>query len=83
VTSSMSFMNFPLLAYIKSVSPRAILFIIGEHAHSRYFSEDAYELAAEPKGLYIVPNAGHVDLYDKTDVIPFDKLEAFFTENLK
>jgi fermentation-respiration switch protein FrsA (DUF1100 family) len=83
VTSSMSFMNFPLLAYIKSVSPRAILFIIGEHAHSRYFSEDAYELAAEPKELYIVPNAGHVDLYDKTDVIPFDKLEAFFTENLK
>ncbi|MED4071768.1 alpha/beta hydrolase [Priestia endophytica] len=83
VTSSMSFMNFPLLTYIKSISPRPILFIIGEHAHSRYFSEDAYELAAEPKELYIVPNAGHVDLYDKTDVIPFDKLEAFFAENLK
>ncbi|RAS85422.1 hypothetical protein A3863_21085 [Priestia endophytica] len=83
VTSSMSFMNFPLLTYIKSISPRPILFIMGEHAHSRYFSEDAYELAAEPKELYIVPNAGHVDLYDKTDVIPFDKLEAFFTENLK
>lgn len=83
VTSSMSWMNFPLLTHIKSVSPRPILFIIGEHAHSRYFSEDAYELAAEPKELYIVPNAGHVDLYDKTDLIPFDKLEAFFTENLK
>ncbi|MBT2722790.1 alpha/beta hydrolase [Bacillus sp. ISL-46] len=83
VTSSMSFMNFPLLANIKSISPRPILFIIGEQAHSRYFSEDAYELAAEPKELYIVPNAGHVDLYDKTDLIPFDKLEAFFTENLK
>jgi fermentation-respiration switch protein FrsA (DUF1100 family) len=83
VTSSMSFMNFPLLTYIKSISPRPILFIMGEHAHSRYFSEDAYELAAEPKELYIVPNAGHVDLYDKTDVIPFDKLEALFTENLK
>ncbi|WP_248928896.1 alpha/beta hydrolase [Paenibacillus hamazuiensis] len=83
VTSSMSWMNFPLLTYIKSVSPRPILFIIGEHAHSRYFSEDAYELAADPKELYIVPNAGHVDLYDKTDVIPFDKLESFFTENLK
>lgn len=83
VTSSMSFMNFPLLTYIKSISPRPILFIMGEHAHSRYFSEDAYELAAEPKELYIVPNAGHVDLYDKTDLIPFDKLEAFFTENLK
>lgn len=83
VTSSMSFMNFPLLTYIKSISPRPILFIIGEYAHSRYFSEDAYKLAIEPKELYIVPNAGHVDLYDKTDVIPFDKLEAFFTENLK
>lgn len=83
VTSSMSFMNFPLLTYIKSISPRPILFIMGEHAHSRYFSEDAYKLAADPKELYIVPNAGHVELYDKTDVIPFNKLEAFFTENLK
>ncbi|MCL6424930.1 alpha/beta hydrolase [Bacillus subtilis] len=83
VTSSMSFINFPLLTHIKSISPRPILFIMGEHAHSRYFSEDAYELAAEPKELYIVPNAGHVDLYDKTDVIPFDKLEAFFTDNVK
>jgi uncharacterized protein len=83
VTSSMSFMNFPLLTHIKSISPRPILFIMGEQAHSRYFSEDAYELAAEPKELYIVPNAGHVDLYDKTDLSPFDKLEAFFTENLK
>lgn len=83
VTSSMSFMNFPLLTHIESISPRPILFVIGEHAHSRYFSEDAYKLAAEPKELYIVPNAGHVDLYDKTNIIPFDKLEAFFTENLK
>ncbi|QTL51154.1 alpha/beta hydrolase [Priestia aryabhattai] len=83
MTSSMSFMNFPLMTYIKSISPRPILFIIGEQAHSRYFSEDAYEMAAEPKELYVVPNAGHVDLYDKTNLIPFDKLETFFTENLK
>lgn len=83
VTSSMSFMNFPLLTHIKSISPRPILFIMGEQAHSRYFSEDAYELAGEPKELYIVSNAGHVDLYDKTDLIPFDKLETFFSENLK
>ncbi|MEG8980326.1 alpha/beta hydrolase [Priestia megaterium] len=83
VTSSMSFMNFPLLTHIKSISPRPILFIMGEQAHSRYFSEDAYELAAEPKELYVVPNTGHVDLYDKTDLIPFDKLEAFFMEYLK
>ena len=49
---------------------------------SRYFAEDAYELAAEPKELHVVRNAGHVDLYDKTDLIPFDKLEEFFTKNL-
>lgn len=83
MTSGMSFMNFPLLTYIKSISPRPILFVIGEHAHSRYFSEDAYNQAAEPKELYIVPNAGHVDLYDKTDLIPFDKLDTFFRQNLK
>jgi fermentation-respiration switch protein FrsA (DUF1100 family) len=82
LTSGMSFMNFPLLTHIESISPRPILFIVGDHAHSRYFSEDAYELAAEPKELYTVPNAGHVDLYDKTDLIPFDKLDEFFTENL-
>jgi len=85
ITSSMSFMNFPLMNYIKSISPRPILFIIGENAHSRYFSEDAYKMAAEPKELYIVPNARHIDLYDggDNDCIPFDKLEGFFKENLK
>ncbi|HZD42465.1 MAG TPA: alpha/beta hydrolase, partial [Methanomicrobiales archaeon] len=85
MTSSMSFMNFPLMNYIDTISPRPILFIIGENAHSRYFSEDAYEKAAEPKELHIVPGARHIDLYDGGDnnYIPFDKLEAFFTENLK
>lgn len=83
LTSNMSLMNFPLLANIKTISPRPILFIIGENAHSRYFSEDAFKEALEPKELYIVPNAVHVDLYDKTDLIPFDKLESFFTENMK
>lgn len=82
VTSAMDFMNFPLLNYINSISPRPILFIIGEHAHSRYFSEDAYKMAADPKELYVVPEAGHVDLYDRTDLIPFGKLESFFSENL-
>lgn len=81
-TSAMSFMNFPLMNYIESISPRPILFIIGENAHSRYFSEDAYEMADEPKELYEVSGAGHVDLYDRTDLIPFDKLEGFFTENM-
>lgn len=82
ITSSMSFMNFPLMNYIDTISPRPILFIIGENAHSRHFSEDAYERAAEPKELYIVPGARHIDLYDRTDMIPFDKLESFFKENL-
>lgn len=83
LTSALSFMNMPLLTYIREISPRPILLIAGEKAHSRYFSEDAYKAAAEPKELLIVPNAVHVDLYDKTEVIPFDKLVAFFTRNLK
>jgi len=58
------------------------LFITGDHAHSREFSEDAYKRAAEPKELLVIPNAGHVDLYDKTDLIPFDRIQAFFTKNL-
>lgn len=78
MTSAMAFMNFPLLTQLETISPRPILFIMGEHAHSRYFSEDAYELANEPKELYVVPQAGHIDLYDKTDLIPFSKLEEFF-----
>ena len=72
-------MNFPLMNYIDTISPRPILFIMGEKAHSRYFTEDAYKMAAEPKELYIVPGARHIDLYDRTDMIPFDKLTAFFT----
>jgi fermentation-respiration switch protein FrsA (DUF1100 family) len=67
----------------ESISPRPILFIIGEHAHSRYFSEDAYEMAAEPKELYVVKEAGHVDLYDRVDVIPWDRIITFLTESLK
>jgi fermentation-respiration switch protein FrsA (DUF1100 family) len=82
-TSPMSFMNLPLLTYIKEISPRPILLIAGENAHSRYFSEDAYKAAADPKELMIIPNANHVDLYDKVDVIPFDKLENFFRKTLQ
>lgn len=83
MTSNMAFMNFPLLTYIKSISPRPILFIAGQKAYSRYFSEDAYREANEPKELVIVPKANHVDLYDRTDLIPFDKLETFFKQYLK
>lgn len=81
-TTPMSFMNFPLLTYIKEISPRPILFIHGEKAHSRYFSEDAYKAAAEPKELLIIPGANHVDLYDRVQVIPFDKITRFFNEHL-
>ncbi|HEY6978406.1 MAG TPA: alpha/beta hydrolase [Chitinophagaceae bacterium] len=83
MTSSLSLMNMPILTYIKEISPRPVLLIAGEKAHSRYFSEDAYKAAAEPKELMIIPNAVHVDLYDRVDIIPFDKLEGFFNKNLK
>lgn len=83
VSSAAAWVNFALLDHLKWISPRPILFVIGETAHSRYFSEDAYKAAGDAKELYVVPGAGHVDLYDKTDFIPFDKLQAFFTESLK
>lgn len=82
ITSDMSFLNFSLLAHIDSISPRPILFIMGEHAHSRYFTEDAYKMAAEPKELCVVKGARHIDLYDRKDLIPFDKIESFFKRNL-
>lgn len=83
VTSPLSFMNMPILTYVKEISPRPMLLIAGENAHSRYFSEDIYKAAAEPKEILIIPNSVHVDLYDKVDLIPFDKLETFFKTNLK
>ena len=76
-------MNMPILTYIKEIAPRPVLLIAGEKAHSRYFSEDAYKAATGQKELVIIPNAVHVDLYDKLNVIPFDKLTSFFNENLK
>lgn len=83
LTSNMKFMNFYPFNDIETISPRPLLFIAGTEAHSREFSEDAYAKAAEPKELYLIPNAGHADLYDRTDVIPFDKLKEFFSKYLK
>lgn len=83
VTTPWSFMNMPLLTYIKEIAPRPILIIAGEKAHSRYFSEDAFKAANEPKELMIIPGAVHVDLYDRVDVIPFDRLTDFFRQNLR
>ena len=82
IISTVSLMNYYPLEQIDFISPRPILFIAGEKAHSRYFSEDAYEKAKEPKELIIIPNANHVDLYDRVDLIPFDKLADFFNQNL-
>lgn len=83
-TSSLSFINMPLLAYSDEIRG-AVLMIHGEKAHSRYFSEDAFKkLKGDNKELLIIPGASHVDLYDnQANVIPFDKIESFFREYLK
>jgi len=83
LSSNVKFMNFYPLSDIETISPRPMLFITGETAHSREFSEEAYKVAGEPKELVIVPGAGHVDLYDRVQLIPFDKLTSFFTKHLK
>jgi len=83
LASNSKFMNFYPFNDIEVISPRPMLFIMGENAHSREWSEEAYRLANEPKELFVVPGAGHVDLYDRVNLIPFDKLDAFFSDNLK
>lgn len=83
VTSSLSFMNMLLLQYSHEIRS-AVLLVHGEKAHSRYFSETAYEkLTGDNKELLIIPGANHVDLYDNMDAIPFEKLKAFFEEYLR
>lgn len=88
VTGTMSFMNQPILRYSNEIRS-AVLIMHGERAHSCYFSRDAYAAmmegnpVPENKELLIIPGAVHTDLYDRPDVIPFDKLERFFRENLK
>ena len=82
-TSVLAFINMPLLTYISEIRS-AVLMIHGEKAHSRYFSEDAYKrLTGSNKELLIIPGANHVDLYDNLNVIPFDKIDAFFKNALK
>ena len=83
VTSSLSLINLPILAYSSEIRT-PVLVIHGEKAHSRYFSEDAFKkLTGDNKQLLIIPGASHVDLYDNLSKIPFDKIEAFYKENLK
>ena len=83
VTSSLSFLNMPILQYSSEIRS-AVLLVHGEKAHSRYFSETAYsKLTGDNKELLIIPGASHTDLYDQMDVIPFENLQAFFGEYLK
>ena len=83
VTSSLSFLNMPILQYSSEIRS-AVLLVHGGKAHSRYFSETAYsKLTGDNKELLIIPGASHTDLYDQMDVIPFEKLEAFFSEHLR
>ena len=83
VTSSLSFLNMPILHYSSEIRS-AVLLVHGEKAHSRYFSETAYsKLTGDNKELLIIPGANHTDLYDQMDIIPFEKLNAFFTEYLR
>ena len=83
VTSSLSFLNMPILQYSQEIRS-AVLVIHGEKAHSCYFSRDAYaKLTGDNKELMLIPGAVHTDLYDNLDVIPFDKMAAFFNEYLK
>lgn len=83
VTSSLPFMNMPVLQYSHEIRS-AVLLVHGEKAHSRYFSETAYKkLTGDNKELLLIPGANHVDLYDRMDVIPFEKLRSFFEEHLR
>ncbi len=81
-TTPTSFFSFPLYDNIAMNSPRPIMLVAGENAHSRYYSEDVIKVASDPKELVIVPDADHVDLYDRTDKIPFDRIADFFSRNL-
>ena len=82
-TASLSLINMPILAYADEIRS-AVLLVHGENAHSRYFSEDVYKkLKGGNKELLIVPGAVHTDLYDHADVIPFDRIEAFYREYMR
>lgn len=87
-TSSLSFINMPILQYSNEIRS-AVLVLHGERAHSCYFSKDAFEAMtkdspyAANKELLLIPDAVHTDLYDRKDVIPFEKLVSFYSENLK
>mgnify|MGYP002798067953 CR=1 FL=1 len=83
VTSTLSFLNMPLLQYSSEIRS-AVLLIHGEKAHSCYFSKDAFKkLKGDNKELMIIPGAVHTDLYDRMDIIPFDQISSFFRTHLR
>jgi uncharacterized protein len=82
VTSYQTFMNFYPFSDIGTISPRPILFVVGDKAPSRHYTDEAYELAKQPKELYVVKDATRLDLYDRMEVIPWDKLTEFFDKYL-
>ena len=82
MVTNVKFLNFYPFEGIETITPRPLLFIAGTEAVSLSFSQAAYEKAAEPKELYLVKGANHVDLYDRTELIPFEKLAAFFQKAL-
>jgi uncharacterized protein len=82
LTSNTRFLNYFPLEEIETISPRPMMIVTGEQAHSREFAEAAYQRAAEPKQFVLVPGAGHVDLYDRVDLIPFDRLTEFYRTSL-
>ncbi len=83
VTSPLSFLNMPILKYSSEIRS-AVLVIHGEKAHSCYFSRDAFaKLTGDNKELLLIANAVHTDLYDRKEIIPFDKIEAFYRKYLK
>ena len=82
-TTPYGFFNFPLDTHVDELSPRPIMLVTGDKAHSKYHSDNLYAQAKSPKEIVVVPNATHTDLYDNFDKIPFDKLNKFFRDNLK
>lgn len=82
MTSNVKYMNFYPFNDMDTISPRPILFVVGDKAASRHYTDEAYELAKQPKELYVVKGATRIDLYDRTEVIPWTKLTSFFNQYL-
>ena len=81
-TSFPSFMSFSVTTHLDSISPRPVLMITSEEAHSKSFTDEVYKKLAEPKEKLVLPHGQHIDFYDNVKIIPFDKISSFFDKNL-